>query len=73
MTVVPGVALLLYLGVYFAQEGFDLTLDIVNWSFLAAILLLVRSPQELADLIAGAVRTVGEVLLQYPLYAGSSA
>ena len=70
VTLVPGLALLLYLGVYFAQEGFDLTLDIVNWSFLAAILLLVRSPQELADLIAGAVRTVGEVLLQYPLYAG---
>lgn len=70
VTVVPGVLLLVYLGVYFTQEGFDLTLDVVNWSFLAAILLLVRSPQELADLIGGAVRTVGEVLLQYPLYAG---
>jgi short-chain fatty acids transporter len=70
VTVVPGIALLVYLGVYFAQEGFDLTLDIVNWSFLAAILLLVRSPQELTDLIGNAVRTVGEVLLQYPLYAG---
>jgi len=70
VTLVPGVALLLYLGVYFSQEGFDLTLDIVNWSFLAAILLLVRSPAELAELISGAVRTVGEVLLQYPLYAG---
>jgi short-chain fatty acids transporter len=70
VTVLPGLGLLLYLGVYFAQEGFDLTLDIVNWSFLAAILLLVRSPQELTDLIGGAVRTVGEVLLQYPLYAG---
>ncbi|MGY2066812.1 short-chain fatty acid transporter [Blastococcus sp. SYSU DS0619] len=70
VTLVPGVALLVYLGVYFAQEGFDLTLDIVNWSFLAAILLIVRSPAELAELVGGAVRTVGEVLLQYPLYAG---
>jgi short-chain fatty acids transporter len=70
VTALPGVLLLVYLGVYFAQEGFDLTLDVVNWSFLAAILLLVRSPQELADLVGGAVRTVGEVLLQYPLYAG---
>jgi short-chain fatty acids transporter len=70
VTAVPGVALLGYLGVYFAQEGFDLTLDIVNWSFLAAILLIVRSPAELAELVGGAVRTVGEVLLQYPLYAG---
>ena len=70
VTLIPGVALLAYLVVYFAQEGFDLSLDIVNWSFLAAILLLVRSPQELTDLISGAVRTVGDVLLQYPLYAG---
>ncbi|MGY2085823.1 short-chain fatty acid transporter [Blastococcus sp. SYSU DS0539] len=70
VTLIPGVALLIYLGVYFAQEGFNLTLDIVNWSFLAAILLIVRSPAELAELVGGAVRTVGEVLLQYPLYAG---
>ena len=70
VTALPGLALVAYLAVYFAQEGFDLTLDIVNWSFLAAILLLVRSPRELAELISGAVRTVGEVLLQYPLYAG---
>lgn len=70
LTAVPGVALLAYLVVYFVQEGFSLTLDIVNWSFLAAILLVVRSPQELGELVGGAVRTVGEVLLQYPLYAG---
>ncbi|HSK60832.1 MAG TPA: TIGR00366 family protein [Actinomycetospora sp.] len=70
ITLVPAVALLVYLVVYFAQGGFELTLDIVNWSFLAAILLLVRGPRELSELVAGAVRTVGEVLLQYPLYAG---
>ena len=70
VTAIPGLALVAYLAIYFAQEGFDLTLNIVNWSFLAAILLLVRSPRELAELVSGAVRTVGEVLLQYPLYAG---
>jgi short-chain fatty acids transporter len=70
ITLVPAVALLGYLVVYFLQGGFELTLDIVNWSFLAAILLLVSGPRELSELVAGAVRTVGEVLLQYPLYAG---
>ncbi|WP_409328790.1 short-chain fatty acid transporter [Trujillonella humicola] len=70
VTAVPGLALVGYLVVYVVQEGFDLTLDIVNWSFLAAILLIVRSPAELAELVSGAVRTVGEVLIQYPLYAG---
>ena len=33
-------------------------------------MLLVGNARELADLIARGGRTVGEVLLQYPLYAG---
>lgn len=70
LTLALGLALVLYLIVYFAQEGFALTLDIVNWSFLAAILLIVSSPRELVGLITEAGRTVGNVLLQYPLYAG---
>ena len=70
LTLALGAALALYLIVYFAQEGFALTLDIVNWSFLAVILLLVRSPRELGSLITDSGRTVGQVLLQYPLYAG---
>ncbi|MCV2488376.1 TIGR00366 family protein [Geodermatophilus sp. YIM 151500] len=70
VTLSIGVALLVYLAVYFVQEGFNLTLDIVNWTFLAAILLVVKSPRELGTLVADAGRTVGEVLIQYPLYAG---
>ena len=70
VTLALGVALVVYLGIYFAQEGFALTLDIVNWTFLAVILLIVPSAQALAQLVIDAGRTVGEVLLQYPLYAG---
>ena len=70
ITLALGVSLVAYLVVYFAQEGFNLTLDIVNWSFLAAILLLVETPQKLVALIADAGKTVGQILLQYPLYAG---
>jgi short-chain fatty acids transporter len=70
LTLALGASLVVYLVVYFAQEGFALTLDIVNWSFLAAIFLLVGSPRELVALITEAGRTVGNVLLQYPLYAG---
>lgn len=70
LTLLLGFGFVAYLAVYFAQEGFDLTLDIVNWSFLAAILLLVRSPRQLSGLIGEAGRTVGPILLQYPLYAG---
>ena len=70
LTLALGISLVVYLVIYFAQEGFALTLDIVNWSFLAAIFLLVSSPRELGTLITEAGKTVGNVLLQYPLYAG---
>ena len=70
LTLALGVALVAYLILYFAQEGFALTLDIVNWTFLAAILLIVPSARALVELIGDAGRTVGNVLLQYPLYAG---
>lgn len=70
ITTVAGLALLAYLVAYFAQEGFALTLDIVNWTFLTAILLLVGSPRELGGLIRDAASNVGDILLQFPLYAG---
>lgn len=70
VTTAAGLAFVTYLAVYFVQEGFALTLDIVNWTFLALILLLVRSPKELGGLVADGARTVGDILVQFPLYAG---
>ena len=69
LTLITGLALVAYLAVHFAQGG-SLTLDIVNWSFLALIFLLVRSPFELIHLTKEAAANVGEILLQFPLYAG---
>lgn len=69
LTLVLGLALVAYLIVHFAQGG-TLTLDIVNWSFLALILLLVRNPFELIHLTKRAASNVGEILVQFPLYAG---
>ncbi|GAB3260767.1 short-chain fatty acid transporter [Alteromonas gracilis] len=70
VTLLLGVMLGLYLVVYFMDNGFALTLDIVNWSFLCLVMLLVGNARELAVLVAEGGRTVSEVLLQYPLYAG---
>ncbi|MGH3095299.1 MAG: short-chain fatty acid transporter [Streptosporangiales bacterium] len=70
VTTAAGLAFVVYLVVYFVQEGPALTLDIVNWTFLALILLLVRSPNELGRLVADGARTVGDILVQFPLYAG---
>ncbi|WP_209370761.1 short-chain fatty acid transporter [Brevibacterium renqingii] len=69
LTLIVGLALVVYLVIHFAQGG-GLTLDIVNWSFLALILLLVRHPFELIHLTKEAASNVGEILLQFPLYAG---
>ncbi|GAA1368257.1 short-chain fatty acids transporter [Brevibacterium luteolum] len=69
LTLITGLALAGYLVVHFVQGG-SLTLDIVNWSFLALIFLLVRSPFELIHLTKEAAANVGEILLQFPLYAG---
>ncbi|MER2135802.1 MAG: TIGR00366 family protein [Arthrobacter sp.] len=69
-TLALGVMLGIYLVLHFGNNGFALTLDIVNWTFLCLIMLLVGNARELADLISRGGRTVGEVLLQYPLYAG---
>jgi short-chain fatty acids transporter len=69
LTTVVGLALAAYLVVHFAQGG-SLTLDVVNWSFLTMILLLVRNPFEIIHLTAKAASNVGEILLQFPLYAG---
>jgi short-chain fatty acids transporter len=68
-TLLLGLMLAAYLVLHFVQGG-TLTLDTVNWSFLALILLLVRNPFELIALTKNAASNVGEILLQFPLYAG---
>lgn len=69
VTLLTGLALVVYLVLHFSRGG-TLTLDTVNWSFLALILLLVRNPFELIHLTKNAASNVGEILLQFPLYAG---
>ncbi|MFX0537268.1 short-chain fatty acid transporter [Ornithinimicrobium sp. Y1847] len=69
LTLIPGLLLLLYLVIHF-RDGGSITLDIVNWSFLTIILLLVANPFVLIELTKRGASNVGEILLQFPLYAG---
>ena len=55
---------------YFADNGLNLTLDVVNWTFLALGLLLSRSVLHYVKLVAHASTAVGQIILQYPFYAG---
>ncbi|WP_349827581.1 short-chain fatty acid transporter [Brevibacterium litoralis] len=70
LVLVPGIGLLVYLVHYFAVNGPALNLDIVNWSFLCLGLLFSRSILEYVKLIANASVSVGQLLVQYPFYAG---
>ena len=70
LTLVLGAGLFGYLAHTFYTQGFQLNLNLVNWSFLGAGLLLARSPSHYIRLINNAGSTIGPVLIQYPFYAG---
>ncbi len=59
-----------FLAYWFATHGLDLSLNIVNWSFLALGLLLANSSLHYASLFSDGARVASPVLLQYPLYGG---
>jgi short-chain fatty acids transporter len=73
LSIAMGAVFLGYLALGFAERGFQLTLDSVNWSFLGLGLLLARSPLHYARLVSDAGRTLGPIILQYPFYAGIMA
>lgn len=60
----------LWLVRHFLSAGPALDLNVVNWTFLAAGLLLARSPLHYVQLVTRAGATLGPILLQYPFYAG---
>ena len=67
-TLLVGLALVAYLVIHFT--GGTVTLNIVNWMFLALIFLLSRNAFEVMALVKNAASNVGDILLQFPLYAG---
>lgn len=69
-SLLTGLLLAAYVVGWFAQKGLSLELNIVNWTFLAAGLLLVRSLPHYSALFADGARVAAPTLLQYPLYAG---
>lgn len=70
VTTALGLLVVAYLAHWFYQHGPWLDLNIVNWSFLAACLLLARSSLQLVRAVAPAGRIAVVILLQYPIYGG---
>ena len=69
-TLTLGLLLCLFAGHWFATQGLRLDLNIVNWTFLAAGLLLARSAREFSEALYAGGKAAAPVLLQYPLYGG---
>lgn len=61
---------LLFAGKHFAEKGFDVNLNIVIMLFLAASLLLHRSPAAFLDAAKTAISSTQGIIVQFPLYAG---
>ena len=70
LSVALGLLFAAFVVTWFRERGLQLSLNIVNWSFIAAGLVLARSPRHYLRLFSEASRTLGPVVLQYPLYAG---
>lgn len=63
----PGLA---YVGYYFATHGFDLNLNLVNFTLLMLGLLAYGTPLAYVAAIDEGIRACGQIVLQFPMYAG---
>lgn len=71
VSTILGLVFVIYLILYFSKHGImGLNLNIVNLSFFALGLLLVKSPIEYVKRTQVAAANAGNLLIQFPLYAG---
>lgn len=70
MSVIIGGMGLIYVIYYFAQNGFKLNLNIVNFIFLFAGILLHGTPRRFLNAVSHAVKGTSGIMIQFPFYAG---
>lgn len=59
-----------YLGMYFYNNGFNLTINTVNLIFLLTGILLHGTPMAYMRAITNATKSTSGILVQFPFYAG---
>ncbi len=64
------IAGLVYLVWYFINNGFNLTLNIVNFIFLVLGIIFHKTPINYVNAISDAAKGAAGILLQFPFYAG---
>lgn len=55
---------------YFATNGFDLNLNIVNFIFLFSGIILHGTPRRFLNAVSVAAKGTGGIIIQFPFYAG---
>lgn len=61
---------LVYIIYHFVQNGFDLNLNIVIFTFLFLGILLHQTPKRYLLSVGEGVKNVGGIVIQFPFYAG---
>lgn len=61
---------LIFIFWYFGTKGFNLNLDIVNYTFLFVAIILHGTPRKFLICLGEAVKTTSGIILQFPFYAG---
>lgn len=70
VSLVTGVLGLAFLVYYFANNGFNLNLNIVNFLFLFLGILFHGTPKRFLEAVLNAVKGAGGIIVQFPFYAG---
>lgn len=61
---------IIFLIVYIYQNGFQLNLNIVNFTFLIFGILFHWTPRRFLEAVTTAVKGAGGIIIQFPFYAG---
>ncbi len=70
LSMIIGTMGLIFVIYYFAQNGFSLNLNIVNFMFLFGGILLHGTPRRFLNAISSAAKGTAGIILQFPFYAG---
>lgn len=70
LSMLIGLLGLAYTVYFFVSKGFDLDINIVNFIFLFAGIILHKTPRRFLDTVTQGVQNAGGIIIQFPLYAG---
>lgn len=70
VSLIIGILGLIFISYYIITHGFQLNLNIVNFTFLFLGILCHWTPKRFLDAVANAVKGAAGIIIQFPFYAG---